>query len=153
MQCSEYKSSWPVIKTLRIRNLRQMARFCNKLVSFLLLVSSTCLGKHSSYNRIRKLRIRNAYIVQAPVVLVCLCACWQCLEKILANRASFTPLHAVNLCCLEAKLSNIKLKTWTKQPVLLHDPYPNQASAVRLQMLGQRGKHSAVQFKSQSREY
>jgi len=38
-------------KILRIRNLRQMARFCNKLLSVLLSFTDTSLDKHTSMNK------------------------------------------------------------------------------------------------------
>jgi len=66
--------SWAcTTKHYRICNLRQMAIFCSKLVSFLLVVTNTlawtnilpCTNKLAYYG-IRKLRVRSVFIVQAP---------------------------------------------------------------------------------------
>jgi hypothetical protein len=53
-------------KTLQIRNLWKMAKFYSKLVSFLLSVTNILVWTNTlAYYRIRRLRIRNVFIVQA----------------------------------------------------------------------------------------
>jgi hypothetical protein len=59
------------IKKLRIHNLREMEILRSKLVPFLLPVTFTGLDKHTNtlaYYGIRKLRIRNVFIVQTPEI-------------------------------------------------------------------------------------
>ncbi len=54
-------------KTLRIRNLHQMARFCSELVSLLMSVTNTITWTNAlAYHGIRKLRICSVFIVQGP---------------------------------------------------------------------------------------
>ncbi len=54
-------------KTLRIRNLRQIARLHSKLVPFILSVTNTLAKTNTlAYYGFLKLRIRSVFIVQAP---------------------------------------------------------------------------------------
>jgi hypothetical protein len=56
-------------KTLRIRNLRKTVKFRSKLMLFLLSVTNTLVLTNTlAYYGIRRLRIHNVFIVQAPVV-------------------------------------------------------------------------------------